>query len=237
MKRERKAQDKVAEGRGVTTKSSIPPIESRSALRSTGRSVLAELGAQGRTDSGSVRRAARDAGPRRQQRRDGRTRGAWAMQRRGGRRPHPEAPAGDELTRGGIAERLGCSVATIRRMEGKELRPRVGPDGVHYFRKSEVDNAARHYVSGRDRKRVERDRHEEWEGKLAARVFELFDNGCTAAEVVKRLEIVPARVIELVGQWNEMRLPPTVQVGFKPNPDSARRGDERRSDHRGARRP
>src|SRR5258708_10473507 len=105
-------------------------------------------------------------------------------------------PAVDEMTRNGVAKRLGCSVTTVRRMEGKDLRPRVGRDGVHYFRKSEVNRLALRYVSGRDRNRVEQNRHEEREGKLAARVFALFDNGCTAVEVVKRLEIVPGRVID-----------------------------------------
>ena len=153
------------------------------------------------------------------------------------RRPLTMEPAVDEMTRNGVAKRLGCSVTTVRRMEGKHLRPRVAPDGVHYFRRSEVNGLALRYVSGRDRNRVEQDRHEEREGKLAARVFELFDDGCTAAEVVKRLEIVPRRVIDLVGQWNEMRLPPTVQAAFKPNGESARRGDDGKSERRGSKRP
>ncbi len=143
------------------------------------------------------------------------------------RRPLSLEPADNEMTRTGVAKCLGCSVATVRRMEGKDLRPRVGPDGVHYFRKSDVNKLALRYVPGRERNRVEQDRHEEREGKLAARVFEL----------VKRLEIVPRRVIDLVGQWNEMRLPPTVQAAFKPNGESARRGDDGKSERRGSKRP
>src|SRR6266545_23920 len=152
------------------------------------------------------------------------------MKRRGkgsiARRLLPLAPAEDEVTRTGAAKRFGCSVATIRRMEGKELRPRVGPGGVHYFRKSEINKVALRYVRGRGRNRLKQDRHEEREAKLAARVFELLDSGCTAVEIVKRLELLPGRVIDLVDQWNEMRLPPTLQAGSKPKRDSARRNDE-----------
>jgi hypothetical protein len=43
------------------------------------------------------------------------------------------------LTRAGVAKRIGRSIATVRRLEGSELFPTVGRDGVHRFDPSEVD--------------------------------------------------------------------------------------------------
>src|SRR5882724_5400885 len=47
------------------------------------------------------------------------------------------------LTRSGVAKRLGKSIATVRRMEGAELHPIRGANGVHLFDPDEVDAAAR----------------------------------------------------------------------------------------------
>ncbi len=47
------------------------------------------------------------------------------------------------LTRSGVAKRLGKSIATVRRMEGVELHPTLGADGVHQFDSAEVDDVAR----------------------------------------------------------------------------------------------
>jgi hypothetical protein len=47
------------------------------------------------------------------------------------------------LTRSGVAKRLGKSIATVRRMEGVELHPTRGSNGVHLFDPDEVDAAAR----------------------------------------------------------------------------------------------
>jgi len=47
------------------------------------------------------------------------------------------------LTRSGVAKRLGKSIATVRRMEGMELHPTRGSNGVHLFDPDEVDAAAR----------------------------------------------------------------------------------------------
>jgi hypothetical protein len=46
------------------------------------------------------------------------------------------------LTRSGVAKRLGKSIATVRRMEGVELHPTLGADGVHLFDPGEVDDVA-----------------------------------------------------------------------------------------------
>jgi hypothetical protein len=47
------------------------------------------------------------------------------------------------LTRAQVAARLGKSIATVRRMEGIELHPRKGTDGVHRFNPVEVATVAR----------------------------------------------------------------------------------------------
>lgn len=43
------------------------------------------------------------------------------------------------LTRAGVARRLGRSIATVRRMEGHDLHPTIGVNGVHWFYEDEVD--------------------------------------------------------------------------------------------------
>lgn len=46
------------------------------------------------------------------------------------------------LTRGGVAKRLGKSIATVRRMEGVELHPVRDERGVHRFDPDEVEQIA-----------------------------------------------------------------------------------------------
>jgi len=46
------------------------------------------------------------------------------------------------MTRSGVAKRLGKSIATVRRMEGVELHPTLGGDGVHLFDPDEVEAIA-----------------------------------------------------------------------------------------------
>jgi hypothetical protein len=47
------------------------------------------------------------------------------------------------LTRSEVAKRLGKSIATVRRMEGRELQPQIDGDGVHLFDPAEVEDVAR----------------------------------------------------------------------------------------------
>lgn len=46
------------------------------------------------------------------------------------------------LTRSEVADRLGVSKPTVRRLEGVHLFPFVGPDGVHYFDAGRVEELA-----------------------------------------------------------------------------------------------
>lgn len=47
------------------------------------------------------------------------------------------------LTRAGVAKRLKRSIATVRRMEGRELHPWTDSRGVHQFDGGEVEQVAR----------------------------------------------------------------------------------------------
>lgn len=46
------------------------------------------------------------------------------------------------ITRKQVAEKLGRSVATVRRLEGKRLHPKVSAQGVHLFHPDEVEEFA-----------------------------------------------------------------------------------------------
>lgn len=46
------------------------------------------------------------------------------------------------MTRAEVAKRIGRSIATVRRMEGKELHPSVDWNGVHLFDPDEVEAVA-----------------------------------------------------------------------------------------------
>lgn len=43
------------------------------------------------------------------------------------------------LTRSGVAKRIGRSIATVRRMEGRSLHPTQDAHGVHWFDPQEVE--------------------------------------------------------------------------------------------------
>jgi len=90
------------------------------------------------------------------------------------------------LTRTEAAKRMGVSVATVRRMEGAELRVEV-IDGKHLLRIEDVD---RH-------RRVP-------DGDLAAQVFQMFNEGYSQVEVVIQLKESPDRIRKLHNDWVEM---------------------------------
>lgn len=52
------------------------------------------------------------------------------------------------VTRSEVAKRLNKSRATVRRLEGVDLFPRVDSCGVHHFNSNEVDAVARRLRSG-----------------------------------------------------------------------------------------
>jgi hypothetical protein len=98
------------------------------------------------------------------------------------------------LTRRQVAESLQVSVATVRRLEGSELHPEKNDKGVWTFDASEVARV----VGLRSRKRrVKR----EDEGDVAARVFELLEQGYDLRDIVVALRVRPQIVRELYSEW------------------------------------
>lgn len=53
------------------------------------------------------------------------------------------------MTRKQVADRLGRSLATVRRLEGVLLHPRRDARGVHHFERDEVEALARDLDAGR----------------------------------------------------------------------------------------
>jgi hypothetical protein len=99
------------------------------------------------------------------------------------------------LTRGQVAKRLGKSVATVRRLEGRELHPRRDTKGVLRFDPEEVEAVAEGSVGGSTRS--------DWlEEELAARecdeptVPAPSDKlNITAAEFEERVRLAAAKLV------------------------------------------
>jgi len=98
--------------------------------------------------------------------------------------------SGGRLTRKGVAQRLGVSVPTVRRMEARaELNATRGAHGTHYYDAVEVD--AR--VPGKTGERVD--------GPICAEAFGLFDAGVGWRQVVVKLKVTPAIARYLWEEW------------------------------------
>jgi hypothetical protein len=98
------------------------------------------------------------------------------------------------LTRQQVANRLRVSIATVRRMEGRELHPQKNDKGVWTFDASEVMRLAESRVTTRKIRKND-------EGEIAARVFELFDSGCDLPEIVYTLRQPPRVIRDLYSEW------------------------------------
>ncbi|HYP97835.1 MAG TPA: hypothetical protein VER96_04120 [Polyangiaceae bacterium] len=107
--------------------------------------------------------------------------------------------SGRLLTRGQVARRLGTSLSTVRRMEGAQLKPIIGPRGVHYFEETEIQAV---FVRVR---RASMLNNERADGALAAVAFALFERGTDAVAVVKELRETPEKVERLLEHWNRLR--------------------------------
>src|SRR5258708_17717757 len=76
----------------------------------------------------------------------------------------------DEIARTAVARRLGISIRTLRRLEDRgELVPRIDVEGMRHFTTAEVEAFAR--------SRGVKQRAETTPGEIAARAFELFEQG------------------------------------------------------------
>ena len=104
-------------------------------------------------------------------------------------------PVTGKLRRRHVADMLGTSVASVRRMEGSVLHPQRGPRGVHLFDATEVETVVR------SRSRTLTARAPEVDGDLAADIFTLLDDGATARQVVVRLRVAPEVVERTYAAW------------------------------------
>ena len=110
----------------------------------------------------------------------------------------PAAVSDDKLMRRAeVAKRLGVSVSTVRRMEGKELQPVVGPRGVRYFSAAQVQTVT---LSIEHEPVVDLAD----DGDVAADVFTLFDDGQGPVAVVKELRLPPSTVEALHVHWGQL---------------------------------
>jgi hypothetical protein len=109
------------------------------------------------------------------------------------------------LSRAQVAERLGVSVATVRRNEGTLLNPQVDKHGAHWFDPKEVTALAASRANqalARGGLRAALSAPEtRTRGELAALVFERFEQRQSHAEIVIGLRIEPELVRELFTQW------------------------------------
>ena len=116
-------------------------------------------------------------------------------------------------TRGQVAEALGISVTSVRRMEGVELHPAiderngqrlVDPEAVRALAEKREATRAASGAGGQADSSAERRSVEARE--IAATVFEELDAGVGLTEIVTRHRLPPTAVRELCGLWKELKL-------------------------------
>jgi hypothetical protein len=92
-----------------------------------------------------------------------------------------------KLTRRTVANRLGVSVSTVRRMEGIDLHPYQDERGVWCFDGLEVEA-----IAAKQAPRPAKVRNSD-AGQIAARVFEAFQAGYGLSDIVIELTRTPPR--------------------------------------------
>lgn len=120
---------------------------------------------------------------------------------------NPRDTNAQRLTRAQVADRLGASISTVRRLEGVRLHPQGDEDGVHWFDPKEVSALAaeRANDSGTRRRNASATTpkvvDERTAGEIAALVFERLEQRQSLAEIVVGLRITPDVVRGLFDQW------------------------------------
>ncbi len=113
--------------------------------------------------------------------------------RTGGRPRKGDDPDEEPITRGYVAQILGVTISTVRRMEARgQLHPKIGSGGIRYFEMHEVRRFSAH--------RLRLLRSLTVEMKLAA--FALFREGTDWRDVAIKLRYDPARVRRLWHLYN-----------------------------------
>jgi hypothetical protein len=141
------------------------------------------------------------------------------MPRETGSRRHVAPPraaiaesAGNAMTRKHVAERLGVSETSVRRLEGTRLHP-VHRGRFVYFDEHEVESYASERSPGRPSGNP---------GEIAAHAFELFREGKGFRDVVIELRQTPERVRQLYREYalgSDLLLPAAIlraieELGF-----------------------
>ncbi len=103
--------------------------------------------------------------------------------------------AGRPLTRSQVAKQLGVSIATVRRMEGKELHPQTrSADRVRLFDANEVA------AVGTKRAKTKTPVASE-EGELAAELFKRFSEKQNHHQIVIEMKLPPHVVRKVYAEW------------------------------------
>lgn len=112
------------------------------------------------------------------------------------------------MTRQQAADRLGVSVATVRRLEGGQLHPAVGLDGVRRFADEEVDALAAKRPYRQPREPAPRGTAPSTStisGDVAAGVFSDLAEGLPTASIVVTRQLSPEVVRRLHADWLSLR--------------------------------
>jgi hypothetical protein len=110
------------------------------------------------------------------------------------------AQAARKLTRSQVADQLGVSISTVRRLEGTRLHPKIGNGNTRLFDAAEVASVAASLVRAAEPAPQPRSIAVP-RGELAARIFERFELRHSLVEIVIELRVAPDVVRELFHQW------------------------------------
>ena len=102
------------------------------------------------------------------------------------------------LTRDDVAKRLGVSISTVRRLEGRRLHPAIDSNSVRRFKASDVERLAKEIEaeqrSPRNAQQAVVRAAEMSRGELAALVFEKLEQRHSLSEIVIALRVPPEDV-------------------------------------------
>jgi len=101
----------------------------------------------------------------------------------------------ERVTRRRVAERLGISVTSVRRLEGTRLHPKRDTHGVWLFDAAEVEALASQPAS------IRRHQRHDDAGEVASQVFQMLEEGHELSAIVIALRQSPARIRELYDEW------------------------------------
>ncbi|MCG8421048.1 MAG: hypothetical protein MJE77_24260 [Proteobacteria bacterium] len=105
----------------------------------------------------------------------------------------------EPLTRSQVADYLGVSVSTVRRMEGGELHPTTDERGVRHFDPEEVLKVAQSIQSATVSQKGSGLKLSP--GELAAEIFERFEQRHSLSEIVRELRLEPRKVRAMYHEW------------------------------------